>query len=50
MLCVFKKKFVQITISTFELFYVRVICELELAQFAEIDFHHWKLLMDFITS
>lgn len=45
-----KKKFVQIVISTFERFYVRVLCELELAQFAEINFHHWKLLIDFITS
>lgn len=50
MLCVFKEKFVQIVISTFERLYVRVLCELELAQFAEINFHHWKLLIDFITS
>lgn len=50
MFCVFKEKFVQIVINTFKRLYVRVLCELELAQFAEIKFHHWKLLMDFITS
>lgn len=49
-LCVFKEKFVQIVISTFEWLYVRVLCELELSKFAEINFHHWKLLIDFITS
>ncbi len=40
----------KILISTFERLYVRVLCELELAQFAEINSHHWKLLIDFITS
>ncbi len=50
MLCVFKEKIVQIAISAFERLYVGVLCELELSQLAEINFHHWKLLMDFITS
>ena len=50
MLGIFKEKLVQIAISTFERLDVGVLCELELAQLAKINFYHWKLLIDFITS
>ena len=40
MLCIIKEKIIQIAIGTFERLYVRVLSELELAQFAEINFYH----------
>ena len=50
MFCVFKERIVQISISTFERLYVGALRELELAQLAEINFLHWKVFIDFITS